>query len=136
MKQKKTRATLFTPAGKAVQAVGLTMLFAAIVGLLLAKITSWFNVDTNWFVTLAITGYNVWLLGEVLCLYGGHWSKRTRVWLIITTIVVCLSLILIVLSLFGVGSPSYIVLILLIGNILEYRVAGKMRKERQQSEGQ
>ena len=136
MKQKKTRATLFTPAGKAVQAVGLTMLFAAIVGLLLAKITSWFNVDTNWFVTLAITGYNVWLLGEVLCLYGGHWSKRTRVWLIITTIVVCLSLILIVLSLFGVGSPSYIVLILLIGNILEYRVAGRMRKEAQQSEGQ
>ena len=136
MKQKKTRTTLFTPAGKAVQAIGLTLLFAAIVGLLLAKITSWFNVDTNWFVTLAITGYNVWLLGEVLCLYGGHWSKRTRVWLIITTIVVCLSLLLIVLSLFGVGSPSYIVLILLIGNILEYRVAGKMRKERQQSEGQ
>ena len=136
MKQKKTRTTLFTPAGKAVQAIGLTLLFAAIVGLLLAKITSWFNVDTNWFVTPAITGYNVWLLGEVLCLYGGHWSKRTRVWLIITTIVVCLSLLLIVLSLFGVGSPSYIVLILLIGNILEYRVAGKMRKERQQSEGQ
>ena len=136
MKQKKTRTTLFTPAGKAVQAVGLTMLFAAIVGLLLAKITSWFNVDTNWFVTLAITGYNVWLLGEVLCLYGGHWSKRTRVWLIITTIVVCLSLILIVLTLFEVGSPSYIVLILLIGNILEYRVAGRMRKEAQQSEGQ
>ena len=118
------------------QAIGLTLLFAAIVGLLLAKITSWFNVDTNWFVTLAITGYNVWLLGEVLCLYGGHWSKRTRVWLIITTIVVCLSLLLIVLSLFGVGSPSYIVLILLIGNILEYRVAGRMRKEAQQSEGQ
>ena len=136
MKQKKTRTTLFTPAGKAVQAVGLTMLFAAIVGLLLAKITSWFNVDTNWFVTLAITGYNVWLLGEVLCLYGGHWSKRTRVWLIITTIVVCLSLLLIVLTLFGVGTPDYIFLILLIGNILEYRVAGKMRKERQQSEGQ
>ena len=136
MKQKKTRTTLFTPAGKAVQAVGLTMLFAAIVGLLLAKITSWFNVDTNWFVTPAITGYNVWLLGEVLCLYGGHWSKRTRVWLIITTIVVCLSLLLIVLSLFGVGSPSYIVLILLIGNILEYRVASRMRKEAQQFEGQ
>lgn len=136
MKQKKTRTTLFTPAGKAVQAVGLTLLFAAIVGLLLAKITSWFNVDTNWFATMAITGYNVWLLGEVLCLYGGHWSKRTRVWLIITTIVVCLSLLLIVLSLFGVGSPSYIVLILLIGNILEYRVAGRMRKEAQQSEGQ
>ena len=136
MKQKKTRTTLFTPAGKAVQAVGLTMLFAAIVGLLLAKITSWFNVDTNWFVTPAITGYNVWLLGEVLCLYGGHWSKRTRVWLIITTIVVCLSLLLIVLSLFGVGTPDYIFLILLIGNILEYRVAGRMRKERQQSEGQ
>lgn len=133
MKQKKTRTTLFTPAGTAVQTLGLTMLFAAIAGLLLAKITSWFNVDTNWFVTLAITGYNVWLLGEVLCLYGGHWSKRTRVWLIITTIVVCLSLLLIVLSLFGVGSPNYIVLILLIGNILEYRVAGKMRKETQQA---
>ena len=133
MKQKKTRTTLFTPAGKAVQAVGLTMLFAAIVGLLLAKITSWFNVDTNWFVTPAITGYNVWLLGEVLCLYGGHWSKRTRVWLIITTIVVCLSLLLIVLSLFGWELPTTIFLILLIGNILEYRVAGKMRKEAQQA---
>ena len=133
MKQKKTRTTLFTPAGTAVQTLGLTMLFAAIAGLLLAKITSWFNVDTNWFVTLAITGYNVWLLGEVLCLYGGHWSKRTRVWLIITTIVVCLSLLLIVLSLFGVGSPNYIVLILLIDNILEYRVAGKMRKETKQA---
>lgn len=133
MKEKRTRTKLFTPAGKAVQAVGLTMLFAAIVGFLLAKITSWFNVDTNWFVTLAITGYNVWLLGEVLCLYGGHWSKRTRVWLIITTIVVCLSLLLIVLSLFGVGSPEYIILILLIGNIMEYRVAGKMRKEAQQA---
>jgi len=136
MKQKKTRTTLFTPAGKAVQAVGLTLLFAAIAGLLIVKITSWFNVDTNWFVTPAITGYNVWLLGEVLCLYGGHWSKRTQVWLIITTIVVCLSLILIVLSLFGVGSPDYIFLILLIGNIMEYWVAGKMRKEAQQANGQ
>lgn len=136
MKQKKTRTTLFTPAGKAVQTVGLTMLFAAIAGVLIVKITSWFNVDTDWFVTLAITGYNIWLLGEVLCLYGGHWSKRTQVWLIITTIVVCLSLLLIVLSLFRVGSPGYIILILLIGNIMEYRVAGKMRKEYQQANEQ
>ena len=136
MKQKKTRTTLFTPAGKAVQAVGLTLLFAAIVGLLLAKITSWFNVDTNWFATMAITGSNVWLLGEVLCLSGGHLSKRTRGWRTLPTTVGCTSLLLIVLSLFGVGSPSYIVLILLIGNILEYRVAGRMRKEAQQSEGQ
>ena len=136
MKQKKTRTTLFTPAGKAVQTVGLTMLFAAIAGVLIVKITSWFSVDTDWFVTLAITGYNIWLLGEVLCLYGGHWSKRTQVWLIITTIVVCLSLLLIVLSLFRVGSPGYIILILLIGNILEYRVAGKMRKESQQANEQ
>ena len=136
MKQKKTRTTLFTPAGKAVQTVGLTMLFAAIAGVLIVKITSWFSVDTDWFVTLAITGYNLGLLGEVLCLYGGHWSKRTQVWLIITTIVVCLSLLLIVLSLFRVGSPGYIILILLIGNILEYRVAGKMRKESQQANEQ
>ena len=136
MKQKKTRTTLFTPAGKTVQSVGLTMLFAAIIGFLLAKITSWFQVNTNWFLILAITGYNVWLLGEVLCLYGGHWSKRTQVWLIITTIVVCLSLLLIVLSLFGVGSPGYIILILLIGNIMEYWVAGRMRKEAQQANGQ
>lgn len=127
---------LFTPAGKAVQTIGLTLLFAAIAGVLLAKITSWFNVDTNWFATPAITGYNVWLLGEVLCLYGGHWSKRTQVWLIITTIVVCLSLILIVLTLFGVGSPDYIFLILLIGNIMEYWVAGKMKKEAQQANEQ
>ena len=136
MKQKKTRTTLFTPAGKTVQSVGLTMLFAAIIGFLLAKITSWFQVNTNWFLILAITGYNVWLLGEVLCLYGGHWSKRTRVWLIITTIVVCLSLLLIILSLFRVQYASYIIIILLIGNILEYRVAGKIRKEAQQANGQ
>jgi hypothetical protein len=50
--------------------------------------------------------------------------------------VVCLSLILIVLTLFGVGSPDYIFLILLIGNIMEYWVAGKMRKEAQQANGQ
>ena len=136
MKQKKTRTTLFTPAGRTVQSVGLTMLFAAIIGFLLAKITSWFQVNTNWFLILAITGYNVWLLGEVLCLYGGHWSKRTRVWLIITTIVVCLSLLLIILSLFRVQYASYIIIILLIGNILEYRVAGKIRKEAQQANGQ
>ena len=49
---------------------------------------------------------------------------------------VCLSLLLIVLSLFGVGSPEYIILILLIGNILEYRVAGKMRKEASVSEAE
>jgi hypothetical protein len=35
-----------------------------------------------------------------------------------------------------VGSPGYIILILLIGNILEYRVAGKMRKEAQQANEQ
>lgn len=112
------------------------MFIAAIAGFLILRITSWFNVDTNWFVTLAITGYNVWLLGEVLCLYGGHWSKRTQIWLIITTIVVSLSLLLIVLLLFRVGSPGYIILILLIGNIMEYRVAGKMKKEAQQSNEQ
>jgi len=112
------------------------MLWFAIFGFLLVKLTSWINVSTNDFLTLAIAGYNVWLLGEVLCLYGGHWSKRTRVWLIITTIVVCLSLLLIVLALFGVGSPEYIILILLIGNILEYRVAGKMRKEASVSEAE
>ena len=132
MKQKRTRTEIFTPAGKTVQSLGLTMFVAAIVGILIVKITSWFNIDTNWFVSLAIMGYNVWLLGEVLCLYGGHWSKRTRIWLIITTIMVCLSLLLIILSLFKEVSASYIVLILLIGNIMEYRVAGKMRKESQQ----
>lgn len=136
MKQKKTRTRYFTPAGKTMNSIGLTMFIAAIAGFLILRITSWFNVDTNWFVTLAITGYNVWLLGEVLCLYGGHWSKRTQVWLIITTIVVSLSLLLIVLSLFRVGSPGYIILILLIGNIMEYRVAGKMKKEAQQSNEQ
>ena len=136
MKHKKLRTMLFTPVGKAVQTVGLTMLWFAIFGFLLVKLTSWINVSTNDFLTLAIAGYNVWLLGEVLCLYGGHWSKRTRVWLFITTIVVCLSLLLIVLSLFGVGSPEYIILILLIGNILEYRVAGKMRKEASVSEAE
>ena len=123
---------IYTPAGKTVQSLGLTMFVAAIVGILIVKITSWFNIDTNWFVSLAIMGYNVWLLGEVLCLYGGHWSKHTRTWLIITTIMVCLSLLLIILSLFMEVSASYIVLILLIGNIMEYRVAGKMRKESQQ----
>ena len=136
MKQKKTRTRYLTPAGKTMNSIGLTMFIAAIAGFLILRITSWFNVDTNWFVTLAITGYNVWLLGEVLCLYGGHWSKRTQVWLIITTIVVSLSLLLIVLSLFRVGSPGYIILILLIGNIMEYRVAGKMKKEAQQSNEQ
>ena len=136
MKQKKTRTRYFTPAGKTMNSIGLTMFIAAIACFLILRITSWFNVDTNWFVTLAITGYNVWLLGEVLCLYGGHWSKRTQVWLIITTIVVSLSLLLIVLLLFRVGSPGYIILILLIGNIMEYRVAGKMKKEAQQSNEQ
>ena len=136
MKQKKTRTRYFTPAGKTMNSIGLTMFIAAIACFLILRITSWFNVDTNWFVTLAITGYNVWLLGEVLCLYGGHWSKRTQIWLIITTIVVSLSLLLIVLSLFRVGSPGYIILILLIGNIMEYRVAGKMKKEAQQSNEQ
>ena len=136
MKQKKTRTRYFTPAGKTMNSIGLTMFIAAIACFLILRITSWFNVDTNWFVTLAITGYNVWLLGEVLCLYGGHWSKRTQIWLIITTIVVSLSLLLIVLLLFRVGSPGYIILILLIGNIMEYRVAGKMKKEAQQSNEQ
>lgn len=136
MKQKKTRTRYLTPAGKTMNSIGLMMFIAAIAGFLILRITSWFNVDTNWFVTLAITGYNVWLLGEVLCLYGGHWSKRTQIWLIITTIVVSLSLLLIVLLLFRVGSPGYIILILLIGNIMEYRVAGKMKKEAQQSNEQ
>ena len=136
MKQKKTRTRYFTPAGKTMNSIGLTMFIAAIACFLILRITSWFNVDTNWFVTLAITGYNVWLLGEVLCLYGGHWSKRTQIWLIITTIVVSLSLLLIVLLLFRVGSPGYIILILLLGNIMEYRVAGKMKKEAQQSNEQ
>jgi len=136
MKEKRTRTKLFTPAGKAVQAVGLTMLFAAIVGFLLAKITSWFNADTNELLTLAIAGYNVWLAGEVLCLYGGHWSQRTRVWLIITTVVVCIPLLLIVLSYLWNVSPGTIILALLVGNILEYRVAGRMRKEAQQVNNQ
>ncbi len=133
MKEKRTKTKLFTPAGKAVQAVGLTMLFAAIVGFLLAKITSWFNADINELLTLAIAGYNVWLAGEVLCLYGGHWGKRTQGWLIITTVVVCIPLLLIVLSYFWHVSPGAIILILLVGNILEYRVAGRMRKEAQQT---
>lgn len=115
------------------QSVGLMMFFVAVVGFLVVKITSWFSVDTNWFLVLALSGYNVWLLGEVLCLYGGHWSKRTQQLLIITTIVICIPLLLIVLSLFRVGSPSYIILILLIGNIMEYRVAGRMKKEYQES---
>ena len=133
MKQKKPRTTLFTPAGKAVQAIGLMMFVIAIIGFLLVKITSWFQVNTVWFQILAIIGYNVWLLGEVLCLYGGHWSKRTQVWLIITTIVICIPLFLFVLSFFWIECLSYIIPILLIGNILEYRVAGKMRKEAQQA---
>lgn len=136
MTHKKTRTKLFTPAGKTMQAIGLTMFFAAVIGFLVVKITSWFSVDTDWFMLLAFSGYNVWLLGEVLCLYGGHWSKRTHVWLIITTIVVCLSLLLIILSLIWVECASYIIPILLIGNILEYWVAGKMRKESQQVNGQ
>ena len=112
------------------------MFIVAIVGFLIVKITSWFNVDTDWFAILAISGYNVWLLGEVLCLYGGHWSKHTQLWLIITTIVVCLSLLFIILSLFWVEFASYIILILLIGNIMEYWVAGKMKKEAQQANEQ
>lgn len=136
MNPKKTRTKLFTPAGKAIQSVGLTMLIAAAIGFLVVKITSWFSIDTNWFEILAITGYNVWLLGEVLCLYGGHWSKRTQIWLIITTIVICIPLLLIVLSFFWNECASYILIILLIGNILEYRVAGKMKKEAQLTNGQ
>ncbi len=136
MKKKKTRTTLFTPAGKTVQTIGIMMLFAAIFGFLLTKLNRWSQVDTNWFMILALSGYNVWLLGEVLCLYGGHWSKRTRVWLIITTVVISIPLLLIIMSFFWVECASYILLILLIGNILEYRVAGKIRKEVQQANGQ
>lgn len=47
MKQKKLRTMLFTPMGKAVQTVGLTMLWFAIFGFLLVKLTSWINVSTN-----------------------------------------------------------------------------------------
>lgn len=133
MKQKKTKTKYFTPAGKTMQSVGLMMLIVAVIGFLVVKITSWFSLDTDWFMILAFLGYNVWLLGEVLCLYGGHWSKHTQRLLIITTIVVCLSLLLIILSLIWEECASYIILLLLIGNILEYRVAGRMKKESQQA---
>lgn len=133
MKPKKARSKFFTPAGKTMQSVGLMMFFVAVVGFLVVKITSWFSVDTNWFLVLALSGYNVWLLGEVLCLYGGHWSKHTQRLLIITTIVVCIPLLLIVMSFFWDECASYILLTLLIGNIMEYRVAGRMKKEYQES---
>lgn len=133
MKPKKTRSKFFTPAGKTMQSVGLMMFFVAVVGFLVVKITSWFSVDTNWFLVLALSGYNVWLLGEVLCLYGGHWSKNTKRLLVITTIVVCIPLLLIVMSFFWDECASYILLTLLIGNIMEYRVAGRMKKEYQES---
>lgn len=131
MKQTKTRKKYFTPTGKAMRTVSLVVLVIAFVYLIVSH-AIWPSLKVNGlFSFFLLLAYNVWLLCEVLCLYGGRWSKRTMNWLYVTTAVVGLALLLLIVSLIKVECASLILPLLIIGNILEYRVAGKMMKEAQ-----
>ena len=131
MEQTKTRKKYFTPTGKAMRTVSLVVLVIAFVYLIVSH-AIWHSLKVNGlFSFFLLLAYNVWLLCEVLCLYGGRWSTRTMNWLYVTTAVVGLALLLLIVSLIKVECASLILPLLIIGNILEYRVAGKMMKEAQ-----
>ena len=123
MEQTKTRKKYFTPTGKAMRTVSLVVLVIAFVYLIVSH-AIWPSLKVNGL-------FSFFLLCEVLCLYGGRWSKRTMNWLYVTTAVVGLALLLLIVSLIKVECASLILPLLIIGNILEYRVAGKMMKEAQ-----
>ena len=131
MEQTKTRKKYFTPTGKAMRTVSLVVLVIAFVYLIVSH-AIWPSLKVNGlFSFFLLLAYNVWLLCEGLCLYGGRWSKRTMNWLYVTTAVVGLALLLLIVSFIKVECASLILPLLIIGNILEYRVAGKMMKEAQ-----
>ena len=131
MELTKTKKNYFTPAGKAMRTVSLVVLIIAFVYLIVSH-TIWPSLKVNGlFSFFLLLAYNVWLLCEILCLYGGSWSKRTMNWLCVTTAVVGFALLLLIVSLIKVECASLILPLLIIGNILEYWVAGKMMKEAQ-----
>lgn len=131
---KKTKKQYFTPAGKVTRTVSFAILIIAAVYLLVSH-TIWPSVKVNGlFSYLLLLAYIVWILSEVLCLYGVHWSKRTQRRLYATTAVISTTLLLLILILFGVNCGTIIFLLLVFGNIMEVRLAGKMMKEVQQNE--
>ena len=110
MEQTKTRKKYFTPTGKAMRTVSLVVLVIAFVYLIVSH-AIWPSLKVNGlFSFFLLLAYNVWLLCEVLCLYGGRDLSP---------------------ELSQLCGRSLILPLLIIGNILEYRVAGKMMKEAQ-----
>lgn len=131
MKQSTIKKEYFTPAGKALKAVCWVVFIMAFVYVIASHVI-WPSMRVeNLFVFLLVLAYNIGLLSDVLCLYAGHWSDRTQRRLIITTIVICLPLLFLILSIFYIKIASLVLPLLIIGNIMEYRLAGKMLKESQ-----
>ena len=131
MKQLTIKKEYFTPAGKALKAVCWAVFIMAFVYVIASHVI-WPSLKVeNLFVFLLVLAYNIGLLSDVLCLYAGHWSDRTQRRLMITTVVICLPLLFLILSIFYVKSACLVLPLLIIGNIMEYRLAGKMLKERQ-----
>lgn len=133
MEKVKTRKEYFTPAGNALNAACWVIFIMAFVYVIASHVI-WPSLKVNGLFTfLLVLAYNLGLLSDVLCLYAGHWSERTQRRLNITAIVICLPLLFLILSLFKVECAAWVIPLLIVGNIMEYRLAGKMMKERQLS---
>ena len=96
---------------------------------MLAFITDW-NSSVISYRSMLFAGIAVWVLGEVLDLYSGQWSKNLRLFLHATTAALCLAILSYICTIFGLDRGiGNMFLILGIG--MEYILAGKMMKEEQ-----
>ena len=113
-----------TPLGTITRYAGIIITVLSIV---LAFITDW-NSSVISYRSMLFAGIAVWVLGEVLDLYGGQWSKNLRLFLHATTAALCLAILSYICTIFGLDRGiGNMFLILGIG--MEYILAGKMMKE-------
>ena len=121
-----TKKNYKTPLGTITRYAGVKIMGLTIV---LGFITDW-NSSVISYSSMFFAGIAVWVLGEVLGLYSGQWSKNLSLFLHTTTAVLCLAILSYICTNFGLDRGiGNMLLILGIG--MEYILAGKMMKEEQ-----
>ena len=118
-----------TPIGTIARFTGQTITILGGLTLIVAGTTDW--ISSSYFTLIKgvfFLGFAIWLLAQVLDLYCGQWSKKLTVFHHITTATFCLAAICYFGSIFGFERHNGHVF-LIIGMILEFILAGKMKKE-------
>lgn len=129
MSQSITNKDYTTPIGTIARFIGKTITILAGLTLIVAGTTDW--ISSAYFTPIKgvfFLGFAIWLLAEVLDLYGGQWSKKLSFFHHITTATFCLAALCYFSSIFGFDRHNGHVF-LIIGLILEFILAGKMKKE-------